>query len=97
MYSIKFIRENKELVKDSLLKKKSDVNLDEILDIDFKRRALIQEVESLKTAIEITDVVFDEIIPIIKEGVTENEIAGVHFTKGLLLKVSFNLLVFCIL
>ena len=48
MYSIKFIRENKELVKDSLLKKKSDVNLDEILDIDFKRRALIQEVESLK-------------------------------------------------
>ena len=35
-----------------------------------------QEVESLKTAIEITDVVFDEIIPIIKEGITENEIAA---------------------
>jgi len=34
------------------------------------------EVDSLKTAIEITDVVFDEIIPIIKEGITENEIAA---------------------
>ena len=35
-----------------------------------------EEVESLKTAIEITDIVFDEIIPIIKEGITENEIAA---------------------
>ena len=34
------------------------------------------EIDSLKTAIEITDVVFDEIIPIIKEGITENEIAA---------------------
>ena len=48
MYSIKFIRDNKNLVKDSLLKKNSDVNLDEILEIDFKRRTLIQEVETLK-------------------------------------------------
>ena len=35
-----------------------------------------EEVDSLKTAIEITDIVFDEIIPIIKEGITENEIAA---------------------
>ena len=35
-----------------------------------------KEIESLKTAIEITDIVFDEIIPIIKEGITENEIAA---------------------
>mgnify|MGYP001166321362 FL=1 len=48
MYSIKFIRDNKNLVKDSLLKKNSDVNLDKILEIDFKRRTLIQEVETLK-------------------------------------------------
>ena len=48
MHSIKFIRENKELVKDSLLKKQSDINLDELLDVDFKRRALIQEVETFK-------------------------------------------------
>ena len=48
MLSIKFIRENKELIKKSLTQKKSDVDLDEILNIDFKRRALIQEVEALK-------------------------------------------------
>ncbi len=36
----------------------------------------LEEIESLKTAIEITDIVFDEIIPIIKQGVTENEIAA---------------------
>ena len=34
------------------------------------------EINSLKTAVEITDTVFDEIIPIIKEGVTENKIAA---------------------
>jgi len=48
MLSIKFIRENKELIKKSLTQKKSDVDLDEILNIDFKRRTLIQEVEALK-------------------------------------------------
>ena len=36
----------------------------------------MSEINSLKTAIEITDTVFDEIIPIIKEGVTENKIAA---------------------
>ena len=48
MLSIKFIRENKDLIKESLIKKKSDIDLDEILNIDFKRRTLIQEVETLK-------------------------------------------------
>ena len=48
MLSIKFIRENQELIKDSLVKKNSDIDLDEILNIDFKRRTLIQEVETLK-------------------------------------------------
>ena len=36
----------------------------------------MDEIDSLKTAVEITDIVFDEIIPIIKEGVTENKIAA---------------------
>ena len=48
MHSIKFIRENKALIQKTLAKKKSDVDLDNLLDIDFKRRALIQEVETLK-------------------------------------------------
>ena len=48
MHSIKFIRENKSLVQETLLKKKSDIDLDKLLDVDFKRRTLIQEVETLK-------------------------------------------------
>ena len=48
MHSIKFIRENEQIVKQCLDLKRSDVDLAEILDIDFKRRTLIQEVESLK-------------------------------------------------
>ena len=48
MHSIKFIRENKELIKNAILKKKCDIDLDGILGIDFKRRTLIQEVETLK-------------------------------------------------
>ena len=35
-----------------------------------------EEIESLKTAIEITDAVFDEILPIIKLGVSESQIAA---------------------
>jgi len=48
MHSIKFIRENKNLIQDAISKKKCNIDLDEILEIDFKRRTLIQEVESLK-------------------------------------------------
>ena len=35
-----------------------------------------EEIESLKTAVEITDAVFDEILPIIKLGVSESQIAA---------------------
>ena len=48
MHSIKFIRENKLLIQETLSKKKSDIDLDNLLGIDFKRRTLIQEVETLK-------------------------------------------------
>tara|TARA_B100000614_G_C14174284_1_gene338398 strand:- start:284 stop:493 length:210 start_codon:yes stop_codon:yes gene_type:complete len=48
MHSIKYIRENKEIILDCINQKKSDINLDEILDIDLRRRTLIQEVENLK-------------------------------------------------
>ena len=34
------------------------------------------EINSLKTAVEITDKVFDDIIPMLKEGVSENKIAA---------------------
>ena len=41
----------------------------------------MDEINSLKMAVEITDKVFDEIIPIIKEGVTENKIAAIMSYK----------------
>ena len=48
MHSIKFIRENKEIISNCIRHKKSDINIDDILDLDLKRRTLIQEVENLK-------------------------------------------------
>src|SRR3989344_1379861 len=50
MLDINKIRENKEEVKKSLLKriKESDFNLDEIIGIDDKRKKLLTEVEQLK-------------------------------------------------
>ena len=48
MHSIKFIRENKEIISDCIKEKKSDINIDDLLNIDLKRRTLIQEVENLK-------------------------------------------------
>tara|TARA_B100000614_G_scaffold114128_1_gene102539 strand:- start:710 stop:1975 length:1266 start_codon:yes stop_codon:yes gene_type:complete len=48
MHSLKFIRENKELISETLKNKKCEINLEEILSIDYKRRTLIQEVEELK-------------------------------------------------
>ena len=48
MISIKFIRENIELVKESLNSRNSDIDLDVVLDIDETRRHIIKSVESLK-------------------------------------------------
>lgn len=48
MLDLKFIRENAELVKSGIAAKRCDDNIDAILDQDEKRRALIQEGESLK-------------------------------------------------
>tara|TARA_B100002052_G_C15886579_1_gene601859 strand:- start:435 stop:1700 length:1266 start_codon:yes stop_codon:yes gene_type:complete len=48
MHSLKFIRENKDLINQTIKAKKCDIDIDEILSIDFKRRTLINEVETLK-------------------------------------------------
>ena len=54
------IRENKEIILDCINQKKSDINLDEILDIDLRRRTLIQEVENLLQNNENSIKVFDD-------------------------------------
>ncbi|NLB41346.1 MAG: serine--tRNA ligase, partial [Clostridiales bacterium] len=48
MLDAKYIRANPEIVSEGLAKRKSQVNLDEFLALDQKRREIIQEVEQLK-------------------------------------------------
>ncbi len=48
MLDIKFIRQNKDIVKDAVKNKFLDVDIDRLLDLDEKRRKLITESESIK-------------------------------------------------
>lgn len=48
MLDIKFIRENKEIVKEGIKKKFSTVDIDELLEIDQKRLEILSQVESLR-------------------------------------------------
>lgn len=48
MLDLRFIRENPQVVKDGLAKKSDTSDIDRILAVDEERRAMIQEVESLK-------------------------------------------------
>jgi seryl-tRNA synthetase len=48
MLDIKFIRENKELIKEAARKKRIDFNVDKLLELDDIRRRLIQETEGLR-------------------------------------------------
>ena len=49
MISLKYIRENFDYVKDSLIKKKSNINIDELLLLDEDRRKHLKEVEKLRS------------------------------------------------
>lgn len=48
MLDIRYIRENEDVVRNSLRARKSDFNLDDVLSLDKERRSLLQVVESLK-------------------------------------------------
>ncbi|QQG42975.1 MAG: serine--tRNA ligase [Candidatus Giovannonibacteria bacterium] len=48
MLDIKFIRENKDLIKEAARKKRVIVDVDRLLAVDEKRRAMIQEVDNLR-------------------------------------------------
>jgi len=49
MLEIKYIRENVDAVKKAVKDKNVDIDIDELLQIDRKRRELLQQVESLNT------------------------------------------------
>lgn len=48
MFDLKFIRENKELVKKAIQNKNESLNMDELLGLDERRRETISSVEELK-------------------------------------------------
>lgn len=49
MLDMKFVRENPELVMDAVRKRNANVNLDEFLELEKKRRELTLQVEALKS------------------------------------------------
>ncbi len=49
MLSLKFIRDNIQLVEDSLRMKNIDVNINVIIELDDSRKSIIQQVEKLKS------------------------------------------------
>lgn len=49
MLDIKFIRENKEALKDAIQKKHIDLDLDKLLELDEKRRDLMSKSESVRS------------------------------------------------
>ena len=48
MISLQFIRDNHDLIKEALISKKVDLDLNKILNLDIKRRELIKEADALK-------------------------------------------------
>ncbi|MCX5679221.1 MAG: serine--tRNA ligase [Candidatus Omnitrophica bacterium] len=64
MLDIKFIRDNKDLVKEGIKNRGQKINIDEFLDLDESRRKLLTEVEALKNQRNKAN---DEISAIIKE------------------------------
>ena len=65
MVSLKFIRENLDFVKNSLIKKKSDIDIDELMVLDEKRRMFLKKVEDLRAS---KNKASNQISNIMKEG-----------------------------
>ena len=64
MLELKFIRENQEIVRNSLLNRKVKVDLDVLLSADEKRRSLLTETEDLRAKRNLAN---DEISRLLKE------------------------------
>ena len=48
MLSLKYIRENTDFVQESLIQKKSNFNISNLLELDDQRRQYLQEVEQIR-------------------------------------------------
>ncbi len=71
MLDIKFIRENKDAVKESLKNRKLNIDIDELLKLDEDRRKLLVEVEALKSQRNKAN---DEITALMKQKKNPKEI-----------------------
>ena len=49
MLDIKFVRDNTELVQQALINRGTNLDLNEFLELEKKRRAVLAEVEALKS------------------------------------------------
>jgi seryl-tRNA synthetase len=70
MLDLKFIRENKELVRQNIINKNENSSIDNIIILDERRRAIIQQVEQLKNQ---RNVVTQEISRLKKEKLDAEE------------------------
>ena len=52
MLDVKFIRENSDLVKKSAVDKRIDCDVDRLLEVDEKRRALQADLDALRTEVK---------------------------------------------
>ncbi|MCX8057310.1 MAG: serine--tRNA ligase, partial [Ignavibacteria bacterium] len=71
MLDIKFIRENPELVRQAIKNKHEKDNLDQLLDLDTKRREILKQVEELKSQ---KNKASDEVAKLKREGKDATEI-----------------------
>lgn len=78
MLDIKFIRENKELIKDNAAKRGLAVDIDKLLELDGQRRDLIREIESLRAR---QNKVSEEISKEKKENVRSEKINEMKLVK----------------
>lgn len=70
MLDLKFIRENKDIVSQNIINKNENVTIDLILNLDEKRRSIIQQVEQLKNQ---RNIVSQEISRLKKEKLDADE------------------------
>jgi seryl-tRNA synthetase len=97
MISLKYIRENLDFVKNSLIKKKSDIDIDELMTLDEKRREYLQTVEELRASKNKTSNQISNMMKVRKDAESEialmqnitNEIKGIE-KKLKLIETSIN-------
>ena len=89
MLSLKYIRENKDYVQESLSKKQSKTDVDKLLELDSQRRHYLQEVEQLRAE---KNKVSNTIAELKKAGrVADEEIAAMRSVSEKVKEVETNL------